>query len=343
MKIGILTGGGDCPGLNAVIRGAVHAGAHRYDQTYVGLRRGWKGLLEQETSPLDPELTYGILAQGGTILGSSRTNPYARDGGPEAAVEAINALGLDGLVAIGGEDTLGVAEKLHNDFGAPVIGVPKTIDNDLSGTDYSFGFWTCVQIGVAAIDRLQTTAASHDRVLVVEVMGRHAGWIALECGRASGADCIVIPEVPLSVRQVCDIIGRRRAAGQRHAIVVVSEGAEFESYQVETSLDEFGHVSLADRGVGEYLAKAIEQEMEWEARAVVLGHVQRGGTPLAYDRSLGTRMGIQAAKMIHERKFGRMASLRGEEVTDVPLSEAVGRLRTVPPAEFTDAEVFFGR
>ncbi len=342
MNIGILTGGGDCPGLNAVIRGAVHAGSRRYGHTFVGLRRGWKGLLERETIPLSQESTYGILGQGGTILGSSRTNPYSRDGGPQAAVDAIRDLGLDAVIAIGGEDTLGVANKLHGDFQAPVIGVPKTIDNDLSGTDYSFGFWTCVQIGVAAIDRLQTTAASHDRVLVVEVMGRHAGWIALECGRASGADCVLIPEVAMSVDEVCAVLKARRSAGQHHAVVVVSEGVEFTSHKVETELDEFGHVQLAERGVGEFLATSIEQTMDWDCRAVVLGHVQRGGTPLAYDRSLGTRMGVQAAKMVQEGKFGRMASLRGEQVTDVPLSEAVGRLRTVPPAEYEDARVFFG-
>lgn len=342
MNIGILTGGGDCPGLNAVIRGAVHAGAVRHGQTYTGLRRGWKGLLERETMPLSRESTYHILDLGGTILGSSRTNPYSRDGGPQAAMESIAAMGLDGLVAIGGEDTLGVAQKLHADFDAPVIGVPKTIDNDLSGTDYSFGFWTAVQIGVAAIDRLKTTAQSHDRVIVCEVMGRHAGWIALECARASGADAMVLPEIPMGVDEVCAILQRRRDAGQDHAVVVVSEGAQFEAHEGEQEIDEFGHVKLADRGVGEYLAKAIEDTMGWECRAVVLGHTQRGGTPLAYDRSLGTRLGVQAADMIAAGRFGRMASLRGEEVTDVPLSEAVGRLRTVPREEVENAQVFFG-
>lgn len=342
MRVGILTGGGDCPGLNAVIRAVVRTGATLHGDEHVGLRRGWRGLLERETVPLDRDAVRGILHRGGTILGSSRTNPYSREGGARAAVDAMADLGLDALVAIGGEDTLGVASRLHADFGVKVVGVPKTIDNDLSGTDYTFGFWTAVQIGVHAIDRLHTTAESHERVLVAEVMGRHAGWIALECGLAGGADCILIPEVPTTVERVCEHIARRDARGDRFSIIVVSEGVELAPSGEEGEVDEFGHTLLAKRGVGETLAEAISERTGRECRAVVIGHVQRGGSPIAYDRSLATRMGVRAAHMVQEGLFGRMAALRGESVVDVPLAEAVGTLKTVPPDRYALAEIFFG-
>ncbi len=344
MRVGLLTGGGDCPGLNAVIRAVVRTGASRYGHEHLGILHGWRGILEAgETRPLDRGTVGGILHLGGTILRSSRTNPYSREGGPELVVENAKKLGLDALVAIGGEDTLGVANRLHADFGFPVVGVPKTIDNDLSGTDYTFGFWTAVQIAVEAIDRLHTTADSHDRVMVVEVMGRHAGWIALESGLAGGADAILIPEVPTAVERVAELINQREAQGRHFSIVVVSEGVQFTDSEVDTTdLDEFGHVNLANIDVGDYLARRIRELTGKEARAVVLGHTQRGGTPLAFDRALATRFGVHAADMVASGSFGRMAAVRGDRVIDVPLAEAVGTLKTVPPELFRDAEPFLG-
>ena len=330
MRVGVLTGGGDCPGLNAVIRAAVRVGARRYGHEHVGLRRGWRGLLERETTPLDRDVVGPLLARGGTILGSSRTNPFKEEGGGEECARAFADLGLDALIAIGGEDTLGVARRLHGELGLPVAGVPKTIDNDLSGTDYTFGFWTAVQIASDAIDRLHTTAESHDRVIVVEVMGRHAGWIALESGLAGGAHAILVPERPPSVAAVCERIRGRRERGRGYAIVVVSEGVELVGEADEGAVDEFGHRQLAKAGVADTLAERIEEETGAEARAVVLGHVQRGGTPVAFDRSLATRYGMRAAEMVAEGAFGRMAALRGERVVDVPLDDAVSALKTVP-------------
>jgi ATP-dependent phosphofructokinase / diphosphate-dependent phosphofructokinase len=330
VRVGVLTGGGDCPGLNAVIRAVVRVGAREHGDEHVGLRRGWRGLLRRETMPLDRDVVAPILARGGTILGSSRTNPFKEEGGGEECARAMADLGLDALVAIGGEDTLGVARRLHAELGLPIVGVPKTIDNDLSGTDYTFGFWTAVQIATDAIDRLHTTAESHDRVIVVEVMGRHAGWIALEAGLAGGAHAILIPERPPSVEAVCERIEGRRERGRGYAIVVASEGVALAGSPDEGAVDEFGHAQLAKAGIGEALAERIEAETGAEARAVVLGHVQRGGTPLAFDRALATRYGVRAAEMVAEGAFGRMAALRGDRVVDVALDDAVSALKTVP-------------
>jgi ATP-dependent phosphofructokinase / diphosphate-dependent phosphofructokinase len=329
MRVGVLTGGGDCPGLNAVIRAAVRVG-EQYGHTHVGLRGGWRGLLQRETLPLDRDVVAPILARGGTILRSSRTNPFKDEGGGEECVRAFADLGIDALIAIGGEDTLGVARRLHGEFGLPVVGVPKTIDNDLSGTDYTFGFWTAVQIATDAIDRLHTTAESHDRVIVVEVMGRHAGWIALESGTAGGAHVILIPEQPAPLDIVAQRILDRRANGRHYAIVVVSEGVELGDEGGDREVDEFGHTLLAKVGVGERLAEHITERTGAEARAVVLGHAQRGGTPIAFDRVLATRYGIRAAGLVAEGGFGRMAAFQGGAITDIPLSEAVSELKTVP-------------
>jgi ATP-dependent phosphofructokinase / diphosphate-dependent phosphofructokinase len=341
VRVGILTGGGDCPGLNAVIRGVVRAGVG-LGQEHLGLLRGWKGLLEADVRPLDVANTSGIRHRGGTILGSSRTNPFSLEGGGARAAAAAREIGLDALVAIGGEDTLGVANRLHAEFDFPVVGVPKTIDNDLSGTDYTFGFWTAVQIAVDALDRLHTTAESHDRVLVVEVMGRHAGWIALESGLAGGADAVLIPEVPTSVERVCEHITARAERGSRFSLIVVSEGVQLDEVADTGEVDQFGHTLLARAGVGDRLAARISDALGVEARAVVLGHVQRGGTPIAYDRSLASRFGVQAARMVAAGHFGRMAALRGATVVDVPLAEAVGTLKTVPPEAYALAQIFFG-
>lgn len=341
MRIGILTGGGDCPGLNAVIRAVVKTGLAN-GHHHFGLIDGWKGLLEQNVQPLGPADISGILHRGGTILGSSRTNPYSREGGPQEAVDAMKDLGLGALVAIGGEDTLGVAAKLHAEFDAHVVGCPKTIDNDLAGTDYTFGFWTSVQIAVDAIDRLHTTAESHGRVMVVEVMGRHAGWIALESGLAGGADAILIPEVPVTVAEVVATIRDRQARGKKFSIVVVSEGVLLDGARHAGETDEFGHVALADVGVAEQLASRLKEETGSDSRAIVLGHVMRGGTPNAYDRSLATRFGVHAARMVQDGKWGRMAALSGSEVTDVPLEIAVGTLKTVPPEVYRNLTVVLG-
>jgi 6-phosphofructokinase 1 len=342
MRIGVLTGGGDCPGLNAVIRAAVRAGHRRYGQEFVGIRRGWRGLLDRDTTPLDPDVVRGIIDRGGTILGSSRTNPYSHEGGAQAACDSMTALGLDALIAIGGEDTLGVANRLYHEFGLMTVGVPKTIDNDLSGTDYTFGFWTAVQIVVDAIDRLKTTAESHDRVIVLEVMGRHAGWIAFESGLAGGADAILVPEFPAHPERIVDYLRAREANGKHFAIIVVSEGVQLGDVSPIGARDEFGHQALAAVGVGERLATYIASVTGKEARAVVLGHLQRGGTPTAYDRALATRFGVHAARMVDDGAFGRMAALRGTQIVDIPIDDAVGTLKTVPESQFADAEVFFG-
>jgi 6-phosphofructokinase 1 len=340
--VGVLTGGGDCPGLNAVIRAVVRVGAQRHGHRHVGIRRGWRGLLERQTQPLDLDVVRDILPRGGTILGSSRTNPFKDPDGGERCREAFAGLGLDALVAIGGEDTLGVARRLHGEVGLPTVGVPKTIDNDLNGTDYTFGFSTAVQIATDAIDRLHTTAESHERVIVVEVMGRHAGWIATYAGLAGGAHAILIPERPASVPALCEALVERRERGGRYAIVVVSEGVHLEAGAADGELDDFGHVKLAAAAVGERLAGMIADATGLEARAVVLGHVQRGGTPNAQDRILATRFGSRAADLVAEGGFGRMVALRGDEVADVPLAEAVADLKLVPPERFAVAEPFFG-
>ncbi len=337
--MGILTGGGDAPGLNAVIRAVVRRSIPR-GARILGIRHGWRGLLTMETTPLDGAAVSGILHRGGTVLGTSRTNPYKK---PEdaLAVEAnFRALGLDVLVAIGGEDTLGVAAKLSS-AGFPVVGVPKTIDNDLSGTDTTFGFDTAVSIATEAVDRLHTTAESHDRVIVCEVMGRHAGWIALHAGMAGGADYILVPERPVDVGAVCAAITRRREAGKMFSIIVVAEGAVLVGGEVtkDAGKDAFGHVLLG--GIGERLAGEIERRTGYETRSVALGHVQRGGTPTAFDRWLGTRYGLLAADMAHEKRFGMMAAFRGGAFAPVPLAEAVASLKTVPPELLDLAATFF--
>ncbi len=345
MRVGLLTGGGDCPGLNAVIRAVVTVGRRRYGHEHVGLLRGWRGLIEADSRPLTPDDVAGIAVRGGTILGSSRTNPFTlRDGG-ERAAQAARDLGLDAIVAIGGEDTLGVANRLHEEHAVPTVGVPKTIDNDLSATDYTFGFWTAVQIATDAIDRVKTTAESHDRILAVEVMGRHAGWLALQAGIAGNADAILIPEVAASLDQVEGYVRSRAARGRRFSVIVASEGVELASAGDATEgrdLDEFGHARLAKVGVAQRLAEALQERTGIEARPVVLGHVQRGGTPVAFDRVLATRYGVRAAELVGEGGFGRMTALRGDAIVDVPLADAVAELKLVPRELYEAAETFFG-
>ena len=341
MRIGVLTGGGDCPGLNAVIRAIVRKGVEVYGHEFVGFRDGWRGPLEGETMELDVSTTRGILPRGGTILGSSRTNPIKVDGGIEKIEQTLASLGVDGLIAIGGEDTLGVATRLA-EHGLRVVGVPKTIDNDLNATDYTFGFDTAVQIAVEAIDRLHTTAESHHRVLIVEVMGRHAGWIALHSGLAGGANVILIPERPFDIDAVCGYIEKRFA---RHyaPIVVVAEGAQPKEGTMELQageLDAFGHVRLG--GIGAVLEREIQARTGFESRQTVLGHVQRGGTPTAFDRVLATRFGLHAIDAIHEGESGVMVALRGTEIERVRLSAATSELKLVPLSRYEEVEVFFG-
>jgi 6-phosphofructokinase 1 len=341
MRIGVLTGGGDCPGLNAVIRAVVRKGSEVYDHEFVGFRDGWKGPLEGLTMELGVPQVRGILPRGGTILGSSRTNPIKVDGGVDRIRENLKSSGVDALIAIGGEDTLGVATALA-DAGLNVVGVPKTIDNDLNATDYTFGFDTAVQIAVDAIDRLHTTAESHHRVLIVEVMGRHAGWIALHSGLAGGANVILIPERPFDIDKVCAYI-QHRFASHYSPIVVVAEGAQPKEGTMALSagdLDAFGHVRLG--GIGQVLEREIEQRTGYESRQTVLGHVQRGGTPTAYDRVLATRFGLHAIDAVHEGDSGVMVALRGTDIIRVPLREATKELKTVPIARYEEAEVFFG-
>ena len=342
MRVGILTGGGDCPGLNAVIRAVVRKGERIYGDEFVGFRDGWQGPLERMTMPLDVERCRGILPRGGTILGSSRTNPYKIDGGPQRVKETLDALGVGALVAIGGEDTLGVASKLHADLGLKVVGVPKTIDNDLGGTEVTFGFDTAVQIAVDAIDRLHTTAESHDRVLVCEVMGRHAGWIATYAGIAGGAAQVLVPEREIDIDAVCDSLLARHNKGRYASIVVVAEGAQFKDEVVKTTeeLDAFGHVRLG--GIGEVLAKEIRTRTGFDTRVTVLGHIQRGGTPTAFDRVLATRFGIAAIDAVHDGEFGTMVALQAGTIVRLPIAEATAGLKTVDPDLLEVAEVFFG-
>ncbi|MEN3535656.1 MULTISPECIES: 6-phosphofructokinase [Microbispora] len=341
MRIGVLTGGGDCPGLNAVIRGVVRKGVGVYGHEFVGFRDGWRGPLEGDTMPLDIQAVRGILPRGGTILGSSRTNPIKIEGGVERIKENLAATGVDALIAIGGEDTLGVAKQLH-DRGVNVVGVPKTIDNDLNATDYTFGFDTAVNIAMEAIDRLHTTAESHHRALICEVMGRHAGWIALHAGMAAGANVILIPEKPFDIEKVCAYVESRFKT--RYApIIVVAEGAHPLEGQMALQtgeLDAFGHVRLG--GIGEMLAKEIEKRTGKEARTTVLGHIQRGGTPTAYDRVLATRFGLGAIDAVNEGDYGKMIALRGTDIVRVALAEATAELKTVPASRYEEAEVFFG-
>jgi phosphofructokinase-like protein len=340
VKVGVLTGGGDCPGLNAVIR-AVARRCFARGHEVVGVREGWRGLVEAKLEPLGPREVSGLLPRGGTILGTSRTNPYKLDN-VEAVLQTFERAGLGALVAIGGEDTLGVAARLHGEHDFPVVGVPKTIDNDLSATDYTFGFDTAVFICTEAIDRLHTTAESHNRVIVVEVMGRHTGWIAVMSGIAGGADVILIPEHPISIEEACEDIRRRHERGKDFSIVVVSEGYELEGLEDESELDEFGHVRLSERGIGARLAGEIEQRTGYETRVTVLGHVQRGGSPTPRDRVLATRYGLKAADLVHEGRFGRMAALHGDAIVDVSLEEATAELKTVPEDWYGVARAFFG-
>lgn len=342
MRVGVLTGGGDCPGLNAVIRAVVRKGVKIHGFEFVGYRDGWKGPLEGTTMELGIEQCRGILPRGGTILGSSRTNPFKLDDGPERIRANLARDGVDALIAIGGEDTLGVATRLA-ELGVAVVGVPKTIDNDLSGTDFTFGFDTAVNIATEAIDRLHTTAESHHRVLVVEVMGRHAGWIALHSGLAGGANIVLIPEQPFDIDEVCALIEQRFES--RYApIVVVSEGAvpvEGGDMTLQSGeVDAFGHVRLG--GIGDRLAQEIEKRTGKEARTVVLGHIQRGGTPTAFDRWLATRFGLQAVDAVADGEYGVMVALRGTDIIRVPLSEGTKELKLVSPEEYAEAQVFFG-
>ena len=337
----MLTGGGDCPGLNAVIRAAVRKGVKAHGHEFVGFRDGWRGPLENETMPLGIDQVRRIQPRGGTILGSSRTNPFAVEGGVERIKENLAANGCDALIAIGGEDTLGVATKLA-DLGVNVVGVPKTIDNDLSGTDFTFGFDTAVNIAMEAIDRLHTTAESHHRALVVEVMGRHAGWIALHAGMAGGANVILLPEQPFDLDAVCEWV-ERRFETHYSPILVVAEGATPKEGSMSLAageVDAFGHVRLG--GIGQQLAEEVERRTGKESRAVVLGHVQRGGTPTAFDRVLATRFGLAAIDAVQAAAWGQMVALRGTDIVRVPLAEATAELKTVPLERYAEAEVFFG-
>jgi 6-phosphofructokinase 1 len=329
MKIGMLTGGGDCPGLNAVIRAVVRKGSFHYHDEFLGFMEGWRGVLDDKTMELDLEAVGGILPRGGTILRTSRTNPNKREGGLQRCAENLKKHGCDALIAIGGDDTLSVAKKLF-DNGVRVVGVPKTIDNDLAGTDFTFGFDTAVNVATEAIDRVHTTAEAHNRVIVVEVMGRDSGWIATYSGIAGGADVILIPEVPFDIDEVAELIQQRHSRGRYFSIVVAAEGAKFAGGN-ETlpaaGLDEFGHARLG--GIGAVLANEIEKRTGFESRSVVLGHIQRGGSPSAFDRVLATRYGLGAIDMVHRSEFGQMAALRGNKIISVPLAEAIASNRKV--------------
>ena len=341
MRVGILTGGGDCPGLNAVIRAVVRKGEVRYADTFVGFRDGWRGVVEGMTMPLDVQACRGILPRGGTILGSSRTNPYKVEGGPERCKATLAELSVDALVAIGGEDTLGVANRFASE-GVQVVGVPKTIDNDLSATEVTFGFHTAVQTCVDAIDRLHTTAESHDRVIVCEVMGRHAGWIAMYAGIAGGAAEVLVPEEPFDIDVICENLTRRHARGHYASVVVIAEGAAPKAgtlVYASGELDAFGHARLG--GIGNLLAAEIEKRTGFETRATILGHIQRGGTPTAFDRVLATRFGVAAIDCVHDGDFGQMVALQAGTIVRVPLSAAVAELKTVDPDLVAVAEIFF--
>lgn len=339
-KIGVLTGGGDCPGLNSVIRAIVRRAAS-YGWEVIGFRYGWSGPINNEFIVLDQAQVSGILPKGGTILGTSRTNPYKDPANVEKIKDTIKKNNLDALIAIGGEDTLGAANKLHKD-GVKVVGVPKTIDNDLNATDYTFGYDTAINIAMECIDRLHTTAESHNRVMVVEIMGRHAGWIALEAGIAGGADVILIPEVPMNLNDVLEAIRKRHERGKTFSIVAVAEGAQLRDAIItrDQKIDDFGHIHLG--GIGSMLSKIIEQNTGFETRFTVLGHIQRGGSPSAFDRVLGSRFGVHACELVKNNQFGHMVSLQGRDIKAVPLEEAVGKLKTVPEDYYQLAQTFFG-
>ncbi len=339
-RVGILTGGGDCPGLNPVIRAVVRT-ALLQNWQILGFRNGWKGVIEDDYFLLDLQSVSGILPKGGTILGTSRTNPFKKAGDVEKVKANFNKHNLRALIAVGGEDTLGAAYKLFKE-GMKVVGVPKTIDNDLNATDYTFGYDTALNIAMECIDRLHSTAESHNRVMVVEIMGRHAGWIALEAGLAGGADVILIPEVPIEIDQVCELIRKRHSRGKTFSIVAVAEGARLKAGKViaDEKLDEFGHGRLG--GIGQVIGELIENKTGYETRVTVLGHIQRGGSPTAFDRVLGTRFGVKAVELVKEGKYGYMASLQGRKITEVPIQDSIGQLKTVPPEFYEMAKLFFG-
>jgi phosphofructokinase-like protein len=349
-KIGILTGGGDCPGLNAVIRAVVRKSIIKYNYQVLGILQGWRGLMDYGlTEELNLDKVSGIIHRGGTILKTSRTNPFKEPDGVKRIMEKKKSLELSAIIAVGGEDTLSVASKLYEEHGLEVVGVPKTIDNDIWGTDYTFGFDTAINIAMDAIDRVHTTAESHNRVMVVEVMGRHTGWIAIEAGVAGGADFILIPEKPVDLNKVCDAICKRHARGRNFSVVVVAEGAKIatedndkkeEMVVQDEKLDAFGHVRLG--GIGKVLAQEIEKRTGFEARFVILGYVQRGGTPTAFDRMLGTRFGIAAVDFVHQEKFGKMVSLSGNQIVGIELKEAMSKSKRIDDELYEIAEVFFG-
>ena len=341
MKVALLTGGGDCPGLNPVIRAVVRT-IHNAGGKTIGMLEGWRGAIEGNHDELCVHQTDEIIARGGTILGSSRTNPYKDPADADRVVETFKNLGVDALIAIGGDDTLGVANRLYSEKKFPVVGVPKTIDNDLSSTDFTFGFDTSINVVMEAVDRLRTTAESHRRVMVIETMGRHAGWIACFAGIATAADFILVPEIEVDIDKMCDLLKARRAEGKTYGLIIASEGAKLPEAGMVTQdaeIDDFGHVKLG--GIGDFLADVIEQRTGIETRAVTLGHLQRGGPPSAYDRVLGTRLGIHAARLVLNQKFGRMVALRGMGIVDAPLLEAVGTLRTLDLEFMTEAGEFF--
>lgn len=341
MKIGVLSGGGDAPGINAVIRAVVRKGIQDYDYEIVGVRDGWRGLLENELVSLDLRAASGILPRGGSILGTSRTNPFKREGDPERMLENAKKAGIGAVIAIGGDDTLSVACRM-NELGLKCVGVPKTIDNDLVGTDYTFGFMTAVGIATEALDRLHTTAETHHRVMILEVMGRYTGWIALEAGLAGGADVILIPEKPFDIGEICKSIRHRQRRGRNFSIIVVAEGAKpkgGEEIVYSESVDEFGHIRLG--GVGYFLGKEIEKRMHIETRVVVLGHLQRGGSPTPFDRILATRFGIGAINLVHEKKFGYMVALKGSKIVSISLKNVIGKRKTVDLELYEIARVFF--
>ena len=342
MKVGILSGGGDAPGINAVIRAVVRKGIQQYNYDIVGIKDGWRGILEAEFFPLNVKAVSGILSRGGSIAGTSRTNPFKRKDGGKMILRSAEKEGIEAVIVIGGEDTLGVAYKM-SELGLKCVGVPKTIDNDLAGTDYTFGFHTAVAIATEALDRLHTTAEAHHRVMILEVMGRYTGWIALEAGIAGGADVILIPEKPFDIDEVCSLIKRRQKRGRNFSTIVVAEGTKpkgGEEIIHGKRVDEFGHVRFG--GVGYYLGKEIEERLDVEARVVVLGHIQRGGSPIAFDRVLATRYGIAAIDMIHEKGFGKMVALSGNTIISVPLSKVAGKRKTVDMNLYETSQVFFG-
>lgn len=342
MKVAVLSGGGDAPGINAVIRAVVKKGIQNYGYEIIGIRDGWAGLIEGEYLSLDLKAASGILPRGGSILGTSRTNPFKREKGHERIMENARKTGIGALVVIGGDDTLSVAQKM-GELGLKCVGVPKTIDNDLAGTDYTFGFMTAVGVATEALDRLHTTAETHHRVIILEVMGRYTGWIALEAGLAGGADVILLPEKPFDIDEVCECIRQRQRRGRNFSLIVIAEGAKPKGgveIVYSESVDEFGHIRLG--GVGYYLGKEIEKSLNMETRVVVLGHLQRGGSPTAFDRILATRFGIAAIDLVHEGKFDRMVAIKGNKIVSVPLKEVVGKRKPVDLELYDIASLFFG-